>query len=417
MTQPTNQQIAEALRDSGPIILAAGPREVPVGIYPSPNEIWDLPGGTAWVFYADGNDHLTRPVIMADGFNSGPSTIAFSWAGLELGGYRMISELRGRGRDVIIVGFAERSASILDNAQAVEEAIFRAIGQRRGDAPLAVGGFSMGGLITRYALADLEFKRMDHQTAVYWSYDSPHRGAWIPISLQAFAHYAKARNIDGSFSDQINSPAAQQLLWRHIPEWNAVPEESKLRTEFRTALERVGGWPRRPRLIGVANGVSSGTGTGLQPGAVALQGNGLAITPTRLYIQSPGENALVADLRILIPLYPLEARDHVRTPALPEIDGAPGGTLEGFGILVDVLAGLPPIAGTAAVAPIRSHCFVPTVSAIAIRDVDTDENLYANIDELSAADSELDEFKCAAQNEEHTKITEELCTWIFNRLP
>jgi hypothetical protein len=367
------------------------------------------------VFYADGNDQLTRPVIMADGFNSGPSSIGFSWTGLELGGYRMISELRRRGRDVIILGFAERSASILDNARAAEEAIFRAIAQRRGDAPLAVGGFSMGGLVTRYALANLEFKRMDHQTAVYWSYDSPHRGAWIPISLQAFAHYA--RDIDGSFSNQINSPAAQQLLWRHIPEWNAVPEESKLRTEFRTALERVGGWPQRPRLIGVANGVGTGSGTGLPPGAVAMQGNGLAITPTRLYIQSPGDDALVADLRILIPLYPLEARDHVRTRALPEIDGAPGGTLEGFGILADALNGLPPIMGTAATAPIPSHCFVPAVSAVAIRDLDTNDNLYANIDELPAADSELDEFKCASQNEEHTKITEELCTWIFDRLP
>jgi hypothetical protein len=414
MSEPTNEQLAEALRNSGPIILAAGPKEVPVGIHPTHNEVWNLAGGTAWVFYADGNDRLTRPVIMADGFNSGPSTIDFSWTGLELGDYPMISELRRRGHDVIIVGFDERSASILDNAQAVEDAIFRAIGERDGNAPLAVGGFSMGGLVTRYALADLERKKMDHQTAVYWSYDSPHRGAWIPISLQAFAHYARAKNLDHTFSDQINSPAAQQLLWRHIPEWDAVPEESKLRTEFRTALERVGGWPRWPRKIGVANGVSTGTGTGLPPGAVALQGNGYAITPTRLYIQSPGDDALVADLRILLPL---ELKDRVRTSDLPEIDGAPGGTLEGFGILADVLAGLPPIVGAAATAPIRSHCFVPAVSAVAIRDVDTDDNLYANIDELSAEDSELDEFKCASRNEEHTKITEELCTWIFDRLP
>lgn len=417
MSEPTNEQMAEALRDSGPIILAAGPKEVPVGAGASPNEIWELPGGTAWVFYASGQDHLTRPVIMADGFNSGPSTLDFSWTGLQLAGYPMIGELCQRGRDVIIVGFDERSASILDNARVAEAAIMRAIADRRGSAPLAVGGFSMGGLVTRYALANLEFQHIDHETAVYWSYDSPHRGAWIPISLQAFAHYARARGVDTSFSDQINSPAAQQLLWQHIPEWNAAPEESKLRTEFRTALERVGGWPQRPRLIGVANGVSSGTGTGLSPGAVALQGDGLAIKPTRLYIQSPGEDALVADLRILIPVIPIEAQDHVRTSALPEIDGAPGGTLEGFGILADVLAELPDWLGADATAHLRSHCFVPSVSAVAIRDVDTDDNLYANIDELSADDSELDEFRCASHNEEHTKITEELCTWIFDRLP
>src|SRR6266700_2007687 len=123
MSEPSKQEIAEAMRDSGPIVLAAGPREVPVGVFPTPNEIWELPGGTAWVFYANGKTQLTRPVIMADGFNSGPSTLGFSWTALELGGYPMISELRRRGRDAIMLGFDERSASILDNARAAEAAI------------------------------------------------------------------------------------------------------------------------------------------------------------------------------------------------------------------------------------------------------------------------------------------------------
>ena len=112
-------------------------------------------------------------------------------------------------------------------------------------------------------------------------------------------------------------------------------------------------------------------------------------------------------------------KDHVYTDGMPTIDGAPGGTLEGFGILADVLNSVKPIGLpiVAATAHIRSHCFVPAVSAVAIKDPDTDENLYANIDEIPAAESELDEFKCASQNEAHTKITEELCTWIFDRLP
>ncbi len=407
MSEPNEQQIAQEMRARGPIILAAGPREVPVGAFPSPNEIWDLPGGTAWVFYGQGNEQITRPVIMADGFNSGPSSIGFSWTGLELDGYPMISELLRRGRDVIIVGFAERSASILENAQAVQEAILRTIAQRLGDAPLAVGGFSMGGLVTRYALAKLEFQRMDHQTALYWSYDSPHRGAWIPISLQAFAHYV--RKLDPSFSNQINSPAAQQLLWRHISEWDSEPAESKERTEFLGALEGVGGWPQRPRKIGVANGAGSGLGNGLQPRAVAFEGTGLGIRPTKLYIQGPDDDELVAELRVVtLPTNP------VRTPAMPTIDGAPGGTLDGFGILADVLG---QVIGMQCTAPLPMHCFVPAVSAVAIRDVGTDSDLYASIDEIPAGQSELDDFLCASQNEAHTKITEELCTWIFDRLP
>jgi hypothetical protein len=409
--EPSKQQIAEALHDNGPIILSAGPREVPVGIHPSPNEIWDLPGGTAWVFYGHGNEQLVRPVIMADGFNSGPSTLGFSWTVLELGDYPMISELRRRGRDAIVLGFAERSASILDNARVAEAAILRAIAQRQGGEPLAVGGFSMGGLVTRYALARLELQRMDHQTALYWSYDSPHRGAWIPIALQAFGHYI--RDLDSSFSDQINSPAAQQLLWRHIAEWDSVPEESKLRTDFLAALQQVGWWPRGPRLIGVANGVSDGSGTGLEPGAAALEGTGLSITPTKLYVQGPGDHQLVADLRVVTP----PPKQQVFTSGLPRIDAAPGGTLEGFGIVAAELAKLPAWLFMQTTASIPSHCFVPTVSAIAIRDLDTDDDLYASIDDLPPSESELDEFMCASQNEAHTKITEELCTWIFDRLP
>jgi hypothetical protein len=410
MSEPGMQQIAEAMRDSGPIILAAGPREIPVGIHPTLDEVWDLPGGNAWVFYAHGNTRLTRPVIMADGFNSGPSTLDFSWTNLELGGYPMISELRRRGRDVIVVGFAERSASILDNAQVVEAAIHRAIVERQGGEPLAVGGFSMGGLVTRYALARMESQQADHQTALYWSYDSPHRGAWIPIALQAFAHFI--RKLDDSFSNQINSPAAQQLLWRHIAEWDSTPEQSKYRTDFLAALEQVGGWPQRPKLIGVANGTGNGTGTGLEPGAVALEGTGALITPTKLYIQGSGDPQLVADLRVVNPPPP----EPVHTHGLPAIDGAPGGTLEGFGIVAAEL-GKVPFTVMQATAHIPSHCFVPAVSAVAIRNVDTEADLYASIDELPATESELDEFKCASQNEEHTKITEELCTWIFDRLP
>jgi len=411
MSEPTKQQIAEILRHSGPITLAAGPREVPVGVFPTPNEIWELPGGTAWVFYGEGNRQLTRPVIMADGFNTGPSTLRFSWTCLELGDYPMISELRRRGRDAIMLGFAERSASILDNAEAAEAAILRAITERQGEEPLAVGGFSMGGLVTRYALANLESQRLDHQTALYWSYDSPHRGAWIPIALQAFAHYI--RDLNNSFSSQINSPAAQQLLWRHIAEWDSGPEESKLRTDFLTALQSVGGWPQRPRLIGVANGVSDGIGTGLEPGATAFKGTGLSITPTGLYIQGPGERQLVADLRVVTP----PPKQQVFTSALPTIDGAPGGTLDGFGILAEELGKLPAWLLMQSAANIPSHCFVPAVSAVAIGNLDTDDDLYASIDDLPVEASELDEFRCAAQNEEHTKISEELCTWIFDRLP
>ncbi|MFC7306395.1 esterase/lipase family protein [Streptomyces monticola] len=410
-SEPNEQQISAALKADKPIVIAPFPGETPSQIPPSPHDVWDLPGGTAWVYYGEGNHALTRPVILADGFNTGPSDINLSWEYLDWRDYAFLSQLRARGRDVIILGFRERSASILENAEAAQAAIMRACAERVGDHRLAVGGFSMGGLVTRYALARLETQRMDHQTGLYFSYDSPHRGAWIPIALQAFAHYIRA--LDPRFSAQINSPASRQLLCQHITEWGDQHEVSKERTEFLAELARVGDWPRIPRIIGVANGMGDGQSNGIDAGTVAVQGKGLSVTGTKLLAQPEGAGQqLAAQLRVITLQKP-----EIHTTGLPAMDSAPGGTLEGFGILADSLNKYL-LLGLGTEAPVRRHCFVPTVSAVAIRDVDTHENLYADINSLSPEESELDEFMVATTgNEEHTKMTEELCTWIMDRLP
>ncbi|MCX4725686.1 triacylglycerol lipase [Streptomyces sp. NBC_01306] len=407
---PTEQQLAEALTNAAPILLAPRPVAEAVKAAPEPDETWELHGGTAWVYYGNGNQGLTRPFILADGFNSGPSERDPLWNHFDNGAYAFLTELRNRGTDVVLLGFDERSASILDNARIAADAIMRAIAERRGNTPLVVGGVSMGGLVTRYALAKMESDSIDHQTELYFSYDSPHRGAWIPIALQAFAHYI--RKLDSRFSDQMNSPAAQQLLSQHIDTWEDTPAPSPLREEFLRALERVGGWPMRPRKIGVANGVGTGAGNGIQPGAKAFRGKGLAITGTELYAQSQGDDQLVAQLRVVTLKKP-----QVRTSGLPDIDGAPGGTLEGFGILADALNALPAYAGMASEALIREHCFVPAVSAVDIKGVATHDELYSPVNDLEPSDSGLDDFKLASQNEAHSLMTEELGSWIIDRLP
>ncbi|WP_434595657.1 hypothetical protein [Streptomyces sp. A5-4] len=125
---------------------------------PTPDAEWIFPaertrqGGMARVHYAEGHDRLTKPVIISDGFNSGPSNMDEFWDGLENKGYAFATELSRRGYGLILLGYLERSASLLDNAGVAQECVQRAIGERVGDAPLTVGGFSMGGIITRYTL-------------------------------------------------------------------------------------------------------------------------------------------------------------------------------------------------------------------------------------------------------------------------
>ncbi|GHD03393.1 hypothetical protein GCM10010313_18230 [Streptomyces violarus] len=399
MSETTEPNVGSFTLDGPLTAEPAGPIEVPE------HDEWPLPNGFAWVFPGEGNHGgLVRPVIMADGFSLGRSKLDRLYHGLE-SDYPFISELRRRGRDVILLGFDERSASILDNAQTAEAAIMRAIAEQRGDARLVVGGFSMGGIVTRYALADLERKRIDHRTGLYFSYDSPHHGASIPVGVQAFSHFIPFPN---DFAKQMNSPAARQMLWQHYDKDTGKIGVAPERTEFLAALDRVGGWPQIPIKIAVANGRADGVGLPeVKPGEVSLRIE--RIYPgTTFYTQAQGDDVTVAYLNRRLP----KAEKTITTNGFPELDGAPGGTLHTYKILAETMRKL----GGKADLRHEDVCFVPSASAVAIRGIEKQDDLYADINALDPDESALDDFRCSSTTSAHTAITEELCTWIMDRL-
>ncbi|MEV6012903.1 hypothetical protein AB0M29_39815 [Streptomyces sp. NPDC051976] len=392
---------------------------------PEPHDEWPLAGGTAWVYYSPLNRRqLVRPVILSDGFSGGSSDLDLLWHGLEENGdYRFISELHAAGRDVIILGYHDRTASITDNAGTVIECVRRTIAERAGRAKLVVGGFSMGGLVTRYALAKMEQDPMlpDHETSLHLSYDTPHQGAWFPIAIQAFTHFATENWGDNpalgpvlrQFSGLLNSPAAKQMARWHIEKVDDAPEQASERTAFLRALDEVGGWPRNLRKVGVANGVDTGTGNGIKADATAVRCDGETLKDTWLKTQAQGDQ-VVARLQ-KTGGEPVS----VRTSGLPEIDGAPGGLFVmpsaagdtgSFG-LAGMLMGL--LGNTVNPDVITTSCFIPTVSAVAAADINDATALYKPITPDSSA---LDAFVCAGRNEGHTTMTEELGAWIVNEI-
>ncbi len=401
-----SQQDEQAERTVGAFTITGPPAPSGAGTRtaPEPDETWQLPGGTAHVFHGQGNNGIVRPVIISDGFGLGPSDLGWLHAHLEDGDFPLVTELRQRGRDVILVGYHERAASLLDNADAVVTCIQRAQVEQLSVTPLVVGGFSMGGLLTRYALAYMETQHIDHRTGVYFSFDSPHRGAVIPVGLQAFAHFIPLAN---DFARQMDSPAARQMLWRHYDPKTGEVGTAPERTEFLQALDSVGGWPRVPRLIGVASGRGDGTGLPLTPGDVTLT-VGKLFPGTTFHAQAQGEDTVVAELKRRVP----KATKTVTTSGFPELDGAPGGTLRSFGILADALR------DKGAEVDLRHErvCFVPTVSAVAIRDLDDQKDLYTDIYNLPPQDSDLDDFRCSSDTTEHTTVTPELGHWLLDRL-
>ena len=419
------QEIAEVL--PGPVMFAtmfatAGP----AGEAPAPQETWALTGawshhghvatGTAAVHYGAGHDRLVRPLIIADGFGYGPSDLRGLWRRLDTPypphGRRLLGELLAQGFDVVLLGFAARHTHLQANAGVAVACVRRAIAGRHGHAPLVAGGLCAGGLIMRYALADMEQRGEDHQTGTYLSYDAPHNGAWIPLILQQLAHFAEHLAPAGpGQAALIRSPAAQQLLWAWVPSARysgPVATAGPLRAEFLRDLRRAGWFPNRPRKIGVANGAADGTGRNVPPDEQVFAWDaldGLAGATVRTQ-PARGPRRHVGGMRAL-PLWATRSY----TSDVAAFDGAPGGTLPVYGGVADLL-------GAPMDARFRSACFVPSVSAVALQfdPVEWPVDLYTDITSLSPEQSELDDYQCDAHNSEHGQVTATLAEWILDQL-
>ncbi|MBL1104499.1 hypothetical protein JK361_07790 [Streptomyces sp. 5-8] len=397
--------------------------DVRAGTAPSPTFEWSLQGayahegktatGTAHVFLAPGHRNLERPLILADGFNYGPSDLPGLWKHFDKKeGGNFLTRLRDSGIDVILLGFDERHTYIQANAGVAVACIERAASERIGSEPLIVGGVSMGGMITRYALARMESEDHDHQTGTYFSWDTPHNGAWIPLILQQMAYFFESFIPEEpghpKQAELIRSPAAQQLLWAWVENSKyegPVATSSKLRTDFLRELASYGNFPMRPKKIGVANGHGAGVGLKLTPGETAFDWKNRYNTVSAKALVQPdkGESEPIGSMHIA-----LEIR-RSSTTAVPALDGVPGGTLGSFGMVAQAL-------GIEVDERFDSTCFVPAVSAIAL-DFDPatwDVDPALDISSLDRDRSDLDDFLCDGENSPHSEPRRALTDFLVN---
>ena len=178
-------------------------------------------------------------------FDSNDHTSILEFNRYNASGDNVIEDLRNNGYDVIIVNhptyqsggrtidggadFIERNALTLtklirDVNERVENNGFQ--------KELVIVGPSMGGQISRYALAYMEKKLSEdtnpnsgpdwnHYTRLWISVDSPHLGANISIGIQSFLHQAMLKGQDAAedfVKQQLRSPAAKQQLIEQIYE-------------------------------------------------------------------------------------------------------------------------------------------------------------------------------------------------------
>jgi hypothetical protein len=372
---------------------------------PEPDERWSLRGecgntGTAYVYRAGGQAKVRRPVIMVEGFPGGhPADYLYDTFDQQ----GTATKLRAAGRDLVIVGLDQGADEIQRNADVLVACIRKAL--RRTDEPLVVGGVSMGGLVSRFALAAMEARGERHNTETFLTIDTPHAGAYTSLGAQWFVQtcrsFLPALEAEAQLLD---SPANQQFVmwWLH----DGVAQTSPLRTAFIDELARLGNYPELPRRLAMSCGRGDGAGS-TPAGAQTLNWSGEPWISAELRTLAATGATLIGQGSWLLAeppqLPPLEFDSHGRA-----WEGAPGGQETYNGQVAALAAGV----GCGAVThAFDETCSVPTVSAL-----DLDQDPSVAVPPPGSGDSPFEDYVFNSENQPHLTITAEGSTWLLTAL-
>lgn len=207
-----------------------------------------------------------KPVIIVEGFDpTGNLTIgALRERFME---ENFLNTLKAAGYDIVYVDFVKNTDFIENNAKVLENVINWVNQNKAGNHRSSVIGFSMGGLISRWCLKDMEDRGINHQVANYFSYDAPHQGANMSLGMQ-YIFLEMERDMaflrfNRSFRDLANankSPAARQMIVLRpvMPGPYNLGTLDPLRARFAEQLV-VKGYPQQTNNYGIAFGRGNNT--------------------------------------------------------------------------------------------------------------------------------------------------------------
>lgn len=239
-----------------------------------------------------GDNVINNPLIVVEGFDIGnlfdpeneygTTTIqSFRQSLDESIDLQILLENSNRQYDIIYVDWIDGMDYMERNAYALEEAIKWVNSIKQGNNPNVIVGQSMGGVVARYALTNMENHNEAHDANLFISHDAPHQGAMIPDSYQhMYRHitnqYIKIKkgllgsqiiklvpdeyvNIANGIAGMLDQPGAKQLL----KVWVAGDHSynSTVHTSFYTNLRQMNnnsGYPTLTRNISLSNGSECG---------------------------------------------------------------------------------------------------------------------------------------------------------------
>ncbi|NOU17253.1 MAG: T9SS type A sorting domain-containing protein [Bacteroidales bacterium] len=228
----------------------------------------------AWNNYNISLNTLRKPLIFVEGFdpnnefefdpNNLNPDVTDLYDIIDQGG--LASSLHVNGYDIVILNFSNGGDYIQRNAFLLVELINQINAQKPNTEPLVVVGYSMGGLVARYALTYMEQHGMDHKTRLYVSFDSPHKGAHVPVGLQELAlgfDYPVYLQMFPKLAKSLNlfkATAAKQMLKYRLTSFDQASGEISINSDYLTffselnSLNSCNGFPQNCRNIAISLG-------------------------------------------------------------------------------------------------------------------------------------------------------------------
>ena len=197
---------------------------------------------------------LDKPMLMVEGIDAEQKNHPAVYYGL---GAAIFGQGQSEGADVVILDFADGGRDMVQNAAVVAEAVrtvrrFSTNRQRGVD----VVGVSMGGVVARYALAQMEeptYGQQSHAATRFVSLDAPQQGAVVDYHFQAAINELSSNApLPLLFWRRASAQLLQRFYW---------PSGQGFHTAFyQDLLSRNSGhgYPRRTENVGVSFGALQG---------------------------------------------------------------------------------------------------------------------------------------------------------------
>jgi len=149
------------------------------------------------IHYANANGILTHPLIVVEGFDPddvlkpeeqfGSNNITSFMINISSSGSGNLANLLTNSSteqyDIVYVDWKHSGDFIERNALLLEK-IIGIVNTQSGNKPVVVLGQSMGGLVARWALRDMENKGINHHVRMFISDDAPQLGVNVPLAYQ-----------------------------------------------------------------------------------------------------------------------------------------------------------------------------------------------------------------------------------------